>query len=104
MATTEFQRAYSQLVLAVWDEPGLEKQIESNPALLSKYGFTKVPSKVSIESAEGSASFTGYAEQQAAFDAGKDVTIYIPPKPVEGATATDGDTYCCCCCPCCTCT
>lgn len=104
-STTDFQRSYSQFVLAVWDNPGLEKQIESNPSLLTKYGFQNVPSKVNIEPAKGGASFAGYAQQQAQFQAGSaSATLYVPPKPAEGATATDGDTYCCCCCPCCTCT
>jgi hypothetical protein len=101
---SDFQRAYSNMVLALWDNPALEQQIEKNPATLSQFGFSKVPSKVRIEKAQGDPSIVGYAQQMSNFSSGSEVTLYVPVKPPEDSAVTDGDTYCCCCCPCCTCT
>lgn len=107
---SDFRAAYSKLIRAVWDDPGLQASIAGNPSQLKSYGFTTVPSKVSFETASGQSTITGYDDQQDALD-GSSTVFYIPPKPQLGATAAspnDAATAltdaCCCCCPCCTCT
>ena len=106
---SDFRVAYSKLIRAVWADPGLQGQIQSNPALLKSYGFSDVPSSVSFKDASGKPSIGGY-DQQMDDATHKSVTIYIPPKPGLGAApgssgeAELGGDACCCCCPCCTCT
>lgn len=106
---SEFRAAYSKLIRAVWDDPGLTKQIQSDPGLLSSYGFTDTPTSVSFEDADGKATVAGYDDQMTDA-ADKSVTFYIPPKPGLSAAAGSstaemvGTDACCCCCPCCTCT
>ena len=107
---SDFRAAYSKLIRACWENPGLQATIAGNPSALKDYGFASVPSKVSFETANGPSTIVGYDDQQDAVDGG-DATFYIPPKPTLGAMAVsenDAATAltdaCCCCCPCCTCT
>jgi hypothetical protein len=100
---SDFRRAYSKLVMGVWDNPALEQQIQSNPSKLKDYGFTAVPGTVKFQASSGQSNVKGYDDQLTAYQAGGNVTFYIPPKPAGSSAAAD-DSYCCCCCPCCTCT
>ncbi|MGY3412802.1 hypothetical protein ACVWZV_008968 [Bradyrhizobium sp. GM5.1] len=106
---SDFRVAYSKLIRAVWADPGLQAQIQSNPALLKSYGFSDVPSWVSFKDASGKPSIAGY-DQQVDDATHKSVTFYIPPKPGLGLTPgssddpDQGSPPCCCCCPpCCSC-
>jgi hypothetical protein len=106
---TSFRTAYSNLIKAVWSDANVKKNIEANPALLSKYGFDKAPKAVRFVSATGTSNVVGYEQQQDALrEVAGTVTIYVPPAPQAAAGSAhpvDGDvTACCCCCPCCTCT
>lgn len=104
---SDFRVAYSKLIRDVWADPGLQAQIQSNPALLKSYGFSDVPSWVSFKDASGNPSIAGY-DQQMDDASHKSVTFYIPPKPGLGvAPGSSGEAEghspppCCCCCPCC---
>lgn len=100
---SDFRQAYSQLIMAVWDNPAVENQITRDPSKLQQYGFTTIPSKVTFQAATStSGGIPGYEDQLADYEQGGAVTFYIPPKPKTGAA--EDTSYCCCCCPCCTCT
>jgi hypothetical protein len=108
MASTQsaqdLQRALSKLILAIWDNSAVKTQVQSNPLLLKNYGFATVPTAITFAVAQGAADVQGFSTQLSGIEAGGPLTIYIPPKPAEGAAAADDTSYCCCCCPCCCCT
>jgi hypothetical protein len=114
---SSFRDSYTDLVLAIWEDPELENQITENPALITQYGFTVVPRSIRFEPPGATVNSEEYEAYMAEFAADKEVTLHIPQKPTivriqpqynvtrEGEPikreGNDSVTLCCCCTPCC---
>jgi|GEM_PF-3459322 len=101
-----FREHYSNLIKAIWSDPGLSEEIEKDPSKLKQFGFTDIPTKVRFAVATGIPTEAGYDQQMHDVAEGGVVTFYIPSKPRmdDSFLTTAGDSCCCCCCPCCCCT
>lgn len=106
---SNFRKAYSNLIKAIWVNPDIKDRVKSDPSKLREFGFQKVPSKVEFKDASGDPSQDGYEKQMEEWrknGEGGSVTFHVPPKPQaeDTATMTAADSCCCSCCPCCCCT
>jgi hypothetical protein len=100
-----FRDSYTNLVLAIWQNPDLENQIVANPASITEYGFKVVPRSIRFEPPGETLTAEEYEAYQAEFTADEEVTLHIPQKPTiqpGGVVAQDGEgPTLCCCTPCC---
>jgi hypothetical protein len=104
---SDFRTCYSDLVKAIWADPSIQRDIESNPRLLkTEYNFPIAPKRVRFATAVGLPTPEGYEGLQTDFSQdGGTVTIYVPPLPNMDESLADKDvSICCSCCPCCCCT
>jgi len=106
-AESSFRDSYTNLVLAIWQNPDVENQITANPALITRFGFTVVPRSIRFEPPGATVTSEEYEAYQAEFTADEAVTLHIPQKPtIQPGQVVPLDTttnVCCCCTPCCCC-
>jgi hypothetical protein len=106
---SSFRDSYTNLILAIWQNPDLENQIMANPTLITQFGFTVVPQSIRFEPPGATVTPEEYEAYQAEFTADQAVTLHIPPQPIiqPGSpgdfTTQNTGTIACCCTPCCCC-